>query len=611
MLASQSIPNQNPHGSNPPNRRRIGGQRASRGINDDDARMSDVSETRTDRKGRKVAYQKGAGKRGRVNLNGNADGDVNMRKMDKPYDASARHKRSSRNAPAPLAIKGAAKTSQEDRFSVIDVWRQVLTSRYNPISGMLNLENLAADPLLLEKKIDPPTVKSTRKLMAGALWKLVSEECPNIRTLSLASNQLANLGCLQPTTLVHYLGGKLTALSLAHNQIKEVKYLNPISQTFRPNSDLISGPRGLEVLKELLLMGNPIAQDNGPPGMEVPDWKAEVRKRFPTLESLDQQPLPSTSALLSVIHAPVAPVTNATGNSVQFPLGMQGGFMDAEAASLVTPFLTRFLPLFDSNRNDLIPVYAPHASFSYSVDTAKVPVGVKRSQLKTAPKGAISWDDFKHSSRNLARTGNHKAKISLATTREEIVKALNKFPKTGHDLSTPEAYCVDGWKVDTESGPRIMLMVHGEFTKHPTMFKTSFDRTFVLAPVDEGSPAQQAGWVCQILSDQLNLRGWISSDAWSPNSLPIQPAVPIQPLAIHNQSLQTTEPQPVTFPANTVASTPQEQQAMLSRFMQETRLLSEIAQQCLNANGWDYGRALTDLKNLQAAGQIPASAFQS
>ncbi len=65
--------------------------------------------------------------------------------------------------------------------SAIDTLRLFLVSRYSAEHRMLNLENMADDPVLKEHNIAPPGTKNAPTNMAGALWKLAAEMFPDVR----------------------------------------------------------------------------------------------------------------------------------------------------------------------------------------------------------------------------------------------------------------------------------------------------------------------------------------------------------------------------------------------------------------------------------------------
>lgn len=58
--------------------------------------------------------------------------------------------------------------------------RLFLVSRYSAENRMLNLENMADDPVLREHNLAPPGSKNAPTNMAGALWKLAAEMFPDV-----------------------------------------------------------------------------------------------------------------------------------------------------------------------------------------------------------------------------------------------------------------------------------------------------------------------------------------------------------------------------------------------------------------------------------------------
>lgn len=50
------------------------------------------------------------------------------------------------------------------------------------------------------------------------------------------------------------------------------------------------------------------------------------------------------------------------------------------------------------------------------------------------------------------------------------------------------------------------------------MAARSFDRTFILAPTQPGTPAAIAGWPCVILSDMMVVRNWTNPELMTPSS---------------------------------------------------------------------------------------------
>lgn len=132
-----------------------------------------------------------------------------------------------------------------------------------------------------------------------------------------------------------------------------------------------------------------------------------------------------------------------------------------------------FFPTFDNQRESLVNVYHPAATFSFSANTA-IPV---RSRIqghhtsKDMPnQRKLEWVPWlaggAGGSRNLGRMGHGVDKMvnSLHVGAEEAVKSMINLPKTVHDVATaPEKFCVDGWPVGQGENMTLFISVHGQF----------------------------------------------------------------------------------------------------------------------------------------------------
>lgn len=125
----------------------------------------------------------------------------------------------------------------------------------------------------------------------------------------------------------------LQNLSIADNDIAEFRSLDKLANKF-PN------------LQELMLSGNPI-QVNNP----VDKYQKEVLNRFPTIRFLD-----------------VHPVGGTGGDAVQqteLPLPVRSHFFDQDSSRIAAQdLLSKYFPLFDSNRSSLTDLYDAQAVFS-------------------------------------------------------------------------------------------------------------------------------------------------------------------------------------------------------------------------------------------------------
>lgn len=62
----------------------------------------------------------------------------------------------------------------------MDILREFLRSRWNSEAQALNLENIAADPILKRGKIRPLGAASVDAMLGPALMKLAGEMFPNV-----------------------------------------------------------------------------------------------------------------------------------------------------------------------------------------------------------------------------------------------------------------------------------------------------------------------------------------------------------------------------------------------------------------------------------------------
>ncbi|KAA1072057.1 nuclear mRNA export, poly(A)+RNA binding protein [Puccinia graminis f. sp. tritici] len=83
------------------------------------------------------------------------------------------------------------------------------------------------DKILKAARIAAPSQKGTPLRTAGAIWKLCKEICPNVRSISLAENQLQSLQPMSISSLVATFL-ELANLSLAGNQLGLFSDLNAL-----------------------------------------------------------------------------------------------------------------------------------------------------------------------------------------------------------------------------------------------------------------------------------------------------------------------------------------------------------------------------------------------
>lgn len=138
-----------------------------------------------------------------------------------------------------------------------------------------------------------------------------------------------------PLTKTFELFPNLQNLSIADNDIAEFRSIDKMGNKF--NS-----------LQELVLSGNPIQINN-----DIQTYQREVLKRFPTIQFLDMQPVNGTGPL------------QQQQQHIDLPMLVRSNFFDQESSSIATQdLLSKYFPLFDSNRGGLLDLYDEQAIFS-------------------------------------------------------------------------------------------------------------------------------------------------------------------------------------------------------------------------------------------------------
>ncbi|GAA5980720.1 hypothetical protein JCM10908_001750 [Rhodotorula pacifica] len=554
-----------------------------------------------------------------------------------------RPRRGGRNSPAVILDRGskaAASSSKGDKGgeptkqSTIDTLRLFLLSRYSQQDRLLNLENMAEDPILKEHKLIAPGQPGAPSNMAGAVWKLAKEMFPDVISLSFASNNLSSALPLSPYLLTTSLSD-IENVSFAGNNLSQFRDMDPFSpHVGKKRND--KKPKGWSKLRELVLTGNPVVSSGG----TAATYEREMARRFSTLRTLDQKPLDPTIAFAigqdranGVVDSPglSARVKSekakaAKREAVVFPLPFSGGFFESDGArDFVGQFFIKFFDAFDNDRPSLLAAYAPICTFSFHADTAH-PARARAKKVgshgdKRFPhQHKLDWKPYLTSegSRNLMRVKNPEKRVkTLQVTPAAVISSIATLPKTKHPLDDSAKFIWDSWTMPNFLAPPapgaegetvIFASVHGEFTEISCKGVRSFDRNFILAPAPPGSPAHAAGWPCIVLSDTLTVRGY-SDLAFSkpkaprpaPTNAPDATGVPIPPQAV------PSAPGPAA-PERADGIT-DEQQSLVLQLQQVTSLNYQFAHMCLAQNGWDPHQALSQFQTLHAQGAIPPEAF--
>ncbi|KAJ7183222.1 hypothetical protein C8R46DRAFT_1066309 [Mycena filopes] len=487
---------------------------------------------------------------------------------------------------SPIQHGSATVARVSGKNRTVEHWSEFVKKRYDPQTKCLNLDSMADDELLRKYNMQAPGQGGGTAREAGVIFKLASRLKPPVETVSLANNNLTG----QHLTYFDKYLPRIANLSLQNNNLRMWKDLDPIS----------SRKEKLLNLRELVLMGNPLREQEYRNG-HSDRYKRELARRFLTLELLDQEAIAKISFDVAQSDG-AAPRAGSVKppSATTFPFEMGPSFIDGVDPTLVSTFLSRFLPAFDSARPSLADVYTPASTFSFSANTS-IPIRARVQGVYTSPdmpnQRKLEWSAWLGSgSRNLHRLSGDRVIEALHVGGQDIVQALVKLPLTKHDiLGAPANFCVDAFL----AGVGLLVIVHGQFIEAPSQGIRSFDRTFMLAPAPEGSRAKMNGWDVVILSDQWTIRGYSKPEAWAPGPMLVQatlesnPPPPMRQLPPDQQALLST--------------VPEQQRPVVLQVCGQTTLNVKYALDCLNGNGWDLGRAVENFNQVKAT--LPPDAF--
>lgn len=483
--------------------------------------------------------------------------------------------------------------------STVDFLRQVLLSRYDPQSRMLNLGSLAQDPMLAQKGMfNNP---STQARMFPALLKVASREpqLQGCQSVNLADNKLRDITTIG--TLAQTFP-ELRNLCLANNQIGRINALEPWKNKFKH-------------LRELLMTNNQVTGNNM--------YRQEMMRIFPKLAILDNTMVRDTQRLDAIYN---------------FPLKLnQFHFDNDQLAQTSTQFVTNYLDCWDSPDRcaNLLQLYTPQSQFSVCADTSVPPSTTRDSDQNPA------FGYYVPHSRNISKVSSEKSlEQRLATGQEQIATAFKQLPASKHALQTDPT----GYAMQTMAYPQVngfMVVLHGYFeeTAKPQLdnasapssggnkynnrgkrnsnhtpannrlSKKAFDRTWVVVPMN-GSFI--------IASDILVVRTY-TANTWSqPAPIPAPAPVPAQaPVPVPGQMPMAPGVAPgapvmaaaptLQLPPDVAARLTPVQLDLLNKLHLQTKLNAEYTYMLAEQSGWNYENAV---KGFQAsAGNLPPTAF--
>lgn len=479
--------------------------------------------------------------------------------------------RNRRNAISATGVNGTTSSG------MLDVLRGLVQKRYNAEARFLNLEDIEHDEILVKCTVSRSTGSKAAIQEMAVIMKLASKLEPTPTTISLANNNFRNGLYLQ--TIHRYLP-KLANLSLANNALRDFNQL-----------EFISSKKGKLIhLRELVLTGNPL-RENLVKANNLSKYKREVTRLCTALEMLDSEAVPKiafdSQPEASTSAVPIPDKELAT----TFPFAMGPSFITGVDPGVVSNFLTRYFQFFDNQRASLRDVYDPNATFSFCINTDRPErAGALRMHMKPNQKALSHNAWISVGTRSLARY--HENVKNLYIGQDHVISSIDRLPQTRHDITGPaDKFILDAFPIPLGTSTGLLLTVHGEFTELSVEAIRSFDRSYVLGPAPEGSAARASGWDIVILSDQLTIRGWSSSDSWKPGRLSVQAG-----------ELQLPDAQQKQLDA-----IPEPQKTMVYEVCKRTNLTVKFAVDCLGGNKWEVGPAVANFNAVK--GTLPPDAF--
>eukprot|EP01112_Ceratiomyxa_fruticulosa_P012465 TRINITY_DN3453_c0_g1_i4.p1 TRINITY_DN3453_c0_g1~~TRINITY_DN3453_c0_g1_i4.p1 ORF type:complete len:564 (+),score=108.41 TRINITY_DN3453_c0_g1_i4:333-2024(+) len=395
--------------------------------------------------------------------------------------------------------------------------------------------NNALDLSDLQKRIPKIRVDFRTPGFVESLFRILKDKTPAITTINFANN---NIGQLFGFDKAKSLGLNILNLSFDTNQIKSVdhvRYLKDLN------------------LRELVLTNNPVSQKT-----EAFEYRKKISKTLPNLQLIDGYDIKLSS------FVPI-----------------RSSFCDTPVTqSFADDFVNRFLDLCDKNRSGLVHAYADNAVFS----------------ITSYPKNKALAPYAFHDRNLVTKNGYEKRAEHLYVGKQRVVKELCDFPETKHQR---EGLVVDAFMVKgINTVDLITINMHGDWIEDQGRFRTSYNRTLLLAPAPPNSSALVNGFQAVIINDILHVT--------------IAKKHPIVNNSVNTSTTTVTIPTIAGPSSSPIPVTPNNiliQQQMVIRFSEQTGMNLTFSEQCLTSNQWDYDKSLINFNELKLANSVPPEAF--
>ncbi|KAK7575604.1 hypothetical protein V9T40_011890 [Parthenolecanium corni] len=311
--------------------------------------------------------------------------------------------------------------------------KRVMSSRYDAANLHLDLSKFYANAEFLNNDLFVPL---NRQNMMLAVFQIIADSVPNLRSLNLSDNKLFST---EHFSMLKRFASDLKILDLSRNKIPDLNRLQCL--------------QGL-LLEKLVLDDNPLCDKFN----DQTKYMREVRKIFKMLLHLDGVDLPPP------VDFDIDEISHKLPQS-------HGSFMcNVDGYPFSRQFLEQYFARYDNqeSRDSISEAYAENANFSM-----------------TAFGSGPGVSKYISESRNLKKINRQERRTALLHVgRAEITRFLNTFPKTQHDLGS---FTVD-LTVFTPSS--ISLTICGVFRETRENCSTghalAFTRTFFLMATGSG-----------------------------------------------------------------------------------------------------------------------------
>ena len=404
--------------------------------------------------------------------------------------------------------------------------KTVMGQRFNPESKCLHMKSFHNDKMFIGDSAYVPLARSN---VMNNVIRIIGESVIDIEAIDFSENKLPSL---ENFSMLEDTAPNLKFVDLSNNRLNDSRELEKLKHL---------------KLKVLDLRNNAIESKF----KNHEEYVEKVREILPHLEVLDGQNLPKNYSF---------------EEDTNMPPNQKLMSVNDQAKLVLLQFVRQYFEVYDKeDRSDLEAAYHPEAMFSMS---ATYPAN-------TTAHGTNSLTHYQMDARNLNLVTNPKKRMSfLKRGRSHVVKFINTFPMTQHDL---DSFTLD---IPVASDNLISVTLTGLFKErlHSPAPLRHFHRNFIIVP-------QGSGFV--ITNDSLFVT--------NPTMLQTKTAF--------------VEEKNVSSPPVLPVLSPEIAQERIAQLCQKTKLRPDWAQKCLEENRWNLDIACVNFELAKNQNKIPPEAY--